>query len=127
MAFVSKYLKLVGALALIGYFIGIFFLFSMIFSTNDGGEIGGLIFQLFFYIIFGPAVGIALMSIGYLIDRQEEDEKAEAYRAASLSFKERPNRVFSTTAPWTCKCGKENKATHKVCLECGLPRTHDNS
>ena len=122
MSVVSRYLKLVGALALIGYVIGIFFIFSMIFSTNDSGEIGGLVFQLFFYIVFGPAIGIALMSIGYLIDKQEEDDQTEAYKATNLSYKKKAERFYSSTEPWTCTCGQENKGTHKVCLGCGLPR-----
>jgi hypothetical protein len=120
MTFASKYLKLVGILSLIGYIIGIFILFSQFFNNGDDTTRAILFFQLFFYILFGPAIGIALVAVGHLLEHQEESDAAEVFTSSNLSYK-KAKKLFSDE-PWTCTCGKENKGNYKVCIHCGIPR-----
>lgn len=120
MTFASKYLKLVGVLSLFAYVIGVFLLFSEFFKSTEDTSTAIRFFQFFFYVLFGPAIGIALVAVGHLLEKHEEDEAAEAYETSNLSYK-KTAKLFSNE-PWTCKCGKENKGTYKVCIHCGMPR-----
>lgn len=93
---ISTYFKIIGAIELVAWFVGIFpLIFSLmpVFQTastaslngnaSSGMIIFGYVFLIIVYVFFGPAIGLAFYQLGVLKAESDGGTYASPYRKRS--------------------------------------------